>query len=101
MIAHGKQFKDTTIFLDGVTLVECKLDSCTLVYAGTLPLKLEGNTLKDCRWSFSGPAAATIGFMTALYQMGGSAKDAVEATFNNIRKGDAGTRRPGDPIVLN
>lgn len=83
MIASKQTYSDTTIYLDGSTFLYCHFDRCKLVYSGLMPVSLDGNSFVNCQWTFSGPAAAAISFMAAIYSQGGQAL--VEQTFNNIR----------------
>jgi hypothetical protein len=102
VIAHNKKFHDAKISLDGCTFAGCTFERCTFVFSGLLPVDLEGNTIAgDCKWEFAGPAANTIGFMTAIYAQGGGAAQLIEHTFENIRKNATGQRRAGDTVVLN
>lgn len=101
MIAHNKKFHDTTVVLDGSTFAGCTFDRCMLIFSGLLPVHLEGCGFNECKWSFSGPAANTVGFMSAVHAMGGGATQLIEQTFENIRKQATGQRRAGDTVVLN
>ena len=98
MIAHNQRYKDTRITLDGATFVGCTFENCIFVFSGLLPPLLEGNTITACKWEFTGPAANTVAFMSALYRSG--AHDVIEKTFENIRN-MPDTKRAGDPVILN
>jgi hypothetical protein len=58
-----------------------------MVFHGFGPVGLENCSFTNCSWHFSGPAANAVQFMTALYAMGGGAKDLIDATLANIRSG--------------
>lgn len=85
MIAHSKNFRDMTIYLDGATFENCKFERCIFVYSGALPLSLKGNTLIDCEWQFTGAAELALQFLTALHAQGGDARQLVENTIACIR----------------
>lgn len=98
MLAFNKKFKDTVINLDGCTFEGCQFDQCTLIYSGLMPISLQSNAFNDCKWELAGSASNCIAFLAALYH--GGARELVEHTFEEIRKGGAGRRR-GDPVILN
>ncbi len=83
MIGRNQKYKELTISVDGSSFYGCTFDSCTLVFSGLLPIVLEGNKFKDCKWQFSGPAKATLDFMAAIYAAGSG--DVIERTFEVIR----------------
>jgi hypothetical protein len=96
MIANGQTFKKTVIFLDGSSFINCTFDDCELIYSGLMPVSLNGNTMKDCRWQFTGPAQNSMGFLTMLYASG--ARDLIEATFTAIRNGSI-INPPTQPVA--
>ena len=95
MVATNKTFKKQQIVLDGGSFYNCTFDECELIYSGLMPVFMNGNTLKNCRWRFDGPAINTMAFLTMLYNSG--AKDLVEATFNGVRNGSMLNPNPGQP----
>lgn len=94
MIAREQSFNDMTICLDGATFIGCKFDRCRLTFSGILAVTLEKNEFNECTWEFTGPAQATVGFMTQLHA--GGAKELIESTFKNIQAGIVGGRRADD-----
>lgn len=87
-LVHAKKsFRNETIQLDNNQFDHCQFDNCQLVFSGTGNIGLSNCSFNDCIWTFGGSAANTIQFMTALYAMGGGAKDLIESTFDNIRRG--------------
>jgi hypothetical protein len=56
---------------------------CKLQFSALLPVVLDRASYTDCKWEFIGPAANTVGLMTALYKAG--ARDLVEGIFQTIR----------------
>ncbi len=82
-----KSFSNETIHLDNNQFDHCEFDNCEIVYSGTGKFSLSNNSFNGCRWTFEGPAANAIEFMSAMYAMGGGAKDLIEKTFENIRRG--------------
>jgi hypothetical protein len=89
----NKTFTDEQINLDGNVFESCTFVRCHFIYEGGIS-GLSGNQLIEPRFSFSGAAANTLKFMAGLYLGGG--RDLIEATINNIRKGDV-----GDDDVIN
>lgn len=85
MIANGQTFTKQQIFLDGGSFYDCTFEECDLIYSGYLPVILNGNTIRNCRWQFGGPAQNCMAFLTLLYNSG--ARDLIEATFTSIRNG--------------
>lgn len=83
MIAKKQTFEDTTISLDGGSFYGCTFNRCKLQFSGLLSITLEGGRYNDCNWEFTGPAANTISFMTALYKAG--ARDLIDGMFRTVR----------------
>lgn len=62
------------IRLDGCRFLDCSFEDCTLVYAGTAAVSLQGCRFgPGVRWTVDGPAAFTAAFLRALWQGGGRA----------------------------
>lgn len=80
-----KTYRDQTVVLDGNEFDQCLFENCTLEYQGLRPIQLLGSTLNNCRWSFKGPAANAIQFMSAMYQSGAEGAQLIESTFASIR----------------
>jgi hypothetical protein len=86
MAKHSKKtFSKQTVVLDGNEFDQCTFDGCVLEFQGLRPVALNTNTITNCQWSFKGPAANAVQFMSALYQSGASGAQLIEATFNGIR----------------
>jgi hypothetical protein len=83
----NQTFKQQTLVLDGNSFEGCEFQSCTLVFNGVSEVSLTGSQIKDCRWSFDGPAARTLQFMQALYQSGGGGRDLMAETFRRFAAG--------------
>ena len=96
MIAQGQTFKDVVINLDGATFVGCKFERCTFRFSGLMPPVMNGNDLLDCRWQLAGPADNALQFLMQMYH--GGMKELVEATFEQIRKGNASAAGPGTTL---
>ncbi|HKJ74531.1 MAG TPA: hypothetical protein VKA19_10480 [Alphaproteobacteria bacterium] len=95
MVANGQKFKQQQIVLDGGSFYNCTFEECDLIYSGLMPVFMNGNTLKDCRWRFDGPAVNTMAFLTMLHNSG--ARELVEATFEGVRNGSLLNPNPGQP----
>lgn len=88
MIFEGKELADQEISLDFNEFVNCRFVRCSLVFRGFGPARLRGCIFDDVTWSFDGPAANTVKFMTGLYHGAGQGgRQLIESTFENIRKG--------------
>jgi hypothetical protein len=80
-----KKFKNQAVLLDGNSYKTCEFKNCTLVFNGIAAPSLAGNTIDACNWRLDGPAANTLTFLAALYQMGPEMQELVEQTFNTMR----------------
>lgn len=85
MRIHEHDFENQDVVLDFHEFDHCTFKNCRMIIHGYGPFSLNNSELGDCRWEFSGPAATAIQAMTMLYQ--GGAKELIEKTFQNIRKG--------------
>lgn len=86
---EGESFEDRQVRLDGNEYRRCVFRRCKLQFGAMEPVTAVDCSFEECDWMFTGAAALTVGFMTALYQAG--AKQLIERTFENIRHG----RHPG------
>jgi len=60
MLAFENQtFAGTTVILDDKIFIKCKIDRCTVIYAGG-DLMLDGTKITNSWFKFDGPAARTI-----------------------------------------
>lgn len=98
----GKTYRNQSLSLDGKRFASCLFDNCRLDYAGGIPPELSNCRFDGCTFSFSGPAARTLGFLGGLH--GGGFASVVEETFRAIRSGtyrelpaDDLTRGPQQP----
>lgn len=82
----GRSFADERIELDCTGFRNCRFARCELVYAGGPPPELVNCHFEDCNWAFTGSAAVTLGFLSALHRGGFAAL--VENTFEMARRGD-------------
>ncbi len=87
MYAEGQTISDKTIFLDGASLHDCKLERCTLVYNGFMNYSMHGCDFSECKWSFNGPAANMLHFFRQIYAQG--ATEFVDEVYKAIRQNDA------------
>lgn len=72
------------VAIDNQRFENCRFDRSTLTFGALGPVQLVGCTFNDCSFGFDGAAAATVKFMTELYQL---APQMIEATFDKIRLG--------------
>ena len=92
----GKSYYNVSISLDGTHFESCTFENCTLVYSGGI-VGLVNCKFAGCDWEFTGAAAATLGFLSALYRMQPMGMRLVEDTFNSIRNGIHRARDAKDP----
>lgn len=85
---EGQTFRNQRVSIDGNTYVRCQFHNCELVYAGGDNVGLQYCDFDNVRWTFDGPAARTIVFMTGLYNGGDAgARALIDKTIENIRRG--------------
>lgn len=82
---YNETFEGATLHLDGHDWRNCTFRSCTLIYSGG-PLQFRDNRLFACRHQLGDAASRTLAFLTMIYHQG--AKELVEHTFSNIRRGN-------------
>jgi hypothetical protein len=81
-------YSGVRVSLDNQSYEKCVFTNCTIEYAGTGPISLEGCSFNNCQWVFTGHAQNTLNFMKVMYhQMGKFGKSMIEATFENIKQG--------------
>lgn len=90
----NQTFTNQTISLDGKEFDGCQFIKCEFVYSGGVPPRLTNCGFdREPDLSFTGPAAATMAFLTAMYH-DGAFHGVIEATIDNIRK----DKHPGGPV---
>lgn len=91
MITYSKsRFENSAIELDNKTFEGCVFKNCTLIYGGGA-LSFNNNNLDGVEWRFIGPAARTLGLISAFYQGGGESKRFVEILLSVFGKEDKGS----------
>lgn len=85
---EGEVFEERGVRFDGNEFIGCTFRQCNLKYGGSGPVTLESCDFHDCKWAFTGPAQATLNFMTAMYQSSDWGKHLIEQTFENIKRGE-------------
>lgn len=100
MATHkNKSFADDTVELDNNTYQNCKFARCTLNYRGLGQVEIAGCSFEEPRFVFLDAAQRTLGFMNALYNgAGAGGKQLIEATFNNMRRGNSPPTLDGGDI---
>jgi len=73
-----------------------------MIYSGLLVGHTQRCNFVDCKWEFAGPAANTIGFMTAIYGIDEAGPQMIDEIFQNIKK-NAGKQppKPSGSVALN
>jgi hypothetical protein len=88
MKIKDQTFRNEEIHMDFNHFTNCIFIECSLIYHGYGPIGMDGCSFTNVRWIFSDAAKNTVGFMTALYAGAGEGgKKLIEATFENIKKG--------------
>jgi hypothetical protein len=62
-------YSDQRILMDGKTFRRCRFERCELVFAGVGAVNFSENALRDCRFSFEGPAARALSVFSAVVNM--------------------------------
>ena len=82
-------YSGVKVSLDNQKYKDCTFTNCTIEYGGSGPISLEGCSFNNCQWVFTGNAQNTLNFMQVMYHhMGEFGKSMIEATFENIKKGE-------------
>ncbi len=63
----NQTFTDQTIDLDGNGYSACAFIGCTLRFSGGGAVRLDGCRFERCNLALDGPAANTIGYLTAIH----------------------------------
>jgi hypothetical protein len=73
-----------------------------MIYSGLMVGHTQRCNFVGCKWEFAGPAANTLGFMTALYGIDKVGPQMIDEIFQNIKK-HAGRQslKPSGSIALN
>lgn len=87
----GNNFDSGRVTLDGNIFEQCHFRNCTLEFGGTGPVAMNGCEFENVKWSFVGPAGATLNFLAAMANdLGEGGRQIVEHTFMQIMKRDEG-----------
>ena len=84
-VIQGKSFGVQQVHLDGYRFERCKFNGTEIVFSGKRGVDLVENSFYGCKFTFSGPAALVLKFLTKFYQDPGS-KEIIEATFESIKR---------------
>jgi hypothetical protein len=88
MRIEDKTFEDQQVRLDGNEYIKCIFKHCELQFGAMEPVTMVECSFDQCSWSFTGAAALTVKFMTALYHGAGEGgRKLIEQTFEDIRRG--------------
>ena len=88
---YGKKIKDVSnrsfgverVNICGKHFVNCKFDGTELIYDASAPTSMSHCNLSSMRISFTGSAAETVNYLTALYS-DPAFRPIVDQTFRNI-----------------
>ncbi len=85
---ENQKFSKQRVILDFNEFHQCEFEGCTMLFHGFGPVAMDRCRFVDVQWTFSGAAATTLTFLTALYKgAGNSGKAVVEEAFKDIRGG--------------
>lgn len=79
-----REFRNEPINLNGNQFDHVQFHGCKMIFTGVGGLGLTNCGFHECTWHFEGPAADTVAFMKAMYDMGGGGRDLILATFKNV-----------------
>jgi hypothetical protein len=83
-----KEFKRTSIIVEGIHFLRCKFIECQIIYSAKDDVAFEDCNFVECNWTFDGPAEETLIFLSELYNgLGEQGRDLVESVFQSIRTG--------------
>lgn len=83
----SKAFVRKELEVDGKSFVNCSFNQCVFIYSGGNPPEINGCSFDNCSWKFADAAARTLGFFSGMHS--GGFDKMVEATFNEVRKGNS------------
>ena len=93
MKISNTNFSNEEVVLDFHEYNSCQFDSCRFVVLGYGSFALNQCDVKNCEFTFAGPAASTIQTMATIYKIGDQGKNLIEGTFEQIR--NAGGQQAG------
>jgi len=83
-----KEFKRTSINVEGIHFLRCKFIECQIIYSARDDVAFEDCSFIECSWTFDGPAEETLVFLSELYNgLGQQGRELVESVFQSIRTG--------------
>ena len=87
------KFANEEVVLDFHQYESCEFTNCRFVVLGYGAFALNQCEVKNCEFSFAGPAASVIQTMATIYHsLGDQGKALIEGTFDQVR--NAGGNRP-------
>ncbi|MEI8038397.1 MAG: hypothetical protein WCJ14_08405 [Verrucomicrobiota bacterium] len=87
MKISNNKFTSEEVVLDFHEYETCEFTNCRFVVLGYGPFVLNKCEIKNCEFTFAGPAASAIQTMTSIYNLGEQGQQLIEGTFNQIRTG--------------
>lgn len=80
------QFANEEVVLDFHEYQACEFNNCRFVVLGYGPFTLNECEVKNCEFSFAGPAASVVQTMATIYHsLGEQGRNLIEGTFEQIR----------------
>jgi hypothetical protein len=93
MKISNNKFSSEEVVLDFHEYETCEFTNCRFVVLGYGPFALNQCEVKNCEFTFAGPAASVIQTMATIYHnLGDQGQQLIEGTFNQIR-----TANPNPP----
>ncbi len=87
MKISNNKFTKEEVVLDFHEYNSCEFTDCRFVVLGYGPFSLNQCEVKNCEFTFAGPAASVIQTMSTIYKIGDQGKNLIEGTFEQIRQG--------------
>jgi hypothetical protein len=93
MKISNNKFANEEVVLDFHEYQACEFTNCRFVILGYGVFALNQCEVKNCEFTFAGPAASVIQTMATIYHIGEQGKNLIEGTFDQIR--NASGAQPG------
>lgn len=87
MKISNNKFANEEVVLDFHEYEKCEFEKCRFVVLGYGPFTLNQCEVKECEFTFAGPAASVVQTMANIYKIGDQGKQLIEGTFEQIRSG--------------
>lgn len=80
-----KTIQGQPIGMDGANYSDTVFKQCEMIYTGQSGGNFTNCQFDACRWTFQGPALATMRFLKMIYGQGPEGQQMIESAFAQIR----------------